>query len=49
MALKYMKQLDGLRAIAVFAVLYTHYIPTEKYLFGLNWGGFGVRFFVSPR
>jgi peptidoglycan/LPS O-acetylase OafA/YrhL len=46
MSLKYMKQLDGLRAFAVFAVLYVHYLPDKKYwLFGINWGDFAVRLF----
>ncbi|MGH7999853.1 MAG: acyltransferase family protein, partial [Brasilonema sp.] len=44
-ALKYMKQLDGLRAIAVFAVLYTHYLPEKYWLFDIYWGGIGVRLF----
>src|SRR5947208_4381885 len=44
-ALKYMKQLDGLRAMAVLAVLWTHYLPEEYWLFGIYWGGFGVRLF----
>ena len=43
--LQYMKQLDGLRAIAVLAVLWTHYIPIRYSFFGVNWGGFGVRLF----
>ena len=44
-ALKYMKQLDGLRAVAVLAVLWTHYLPEEYWLFGIYWGGLGVRLF----
>jgi peptidoglycan/LPS O-acetylase OafA/YrhL len=44
-ALKYMKQLDGLRAIAVLAVLWTHYLPEKYWLFGVYWGGIGVRLF----
>src|SRR5262245_24629688 len=44
-ALKYMKQLDGLRAMAVLAVLWTHYLPEEYWLFGIYWGGYGVRLF----
>ncbi len=44
-ALKYMKQLDGLRAMAVLAVLWTHYLPEEFWLFGIYWGGYGVRLF----
>jgi peptidoglycan/LPS O-acetylase OafA/YrhL len=43
--LKYMKQLDGLRAMAVLAVLWTHYLPEEYWLFGVYWGGVGVRLF----
>lgn len=42
--LTYMKQLDGLRAFAVFAVLWTHYLP-YRYWFGIYWGGLGVRLF----
>lgn len=46
MSLKYMKQLDGLRAFAVFAVLYVQYLPDKKYwLFGIYWGEFAVRLF----
>src|SRR5262245_10076041 len=44
-ALKYMQQLDGLRAMAVLAVLWTHYLPKEYWLFGIYWGGYGVRLF----
>jgi len=44
-ALTYMKQLDGLRAMAVLAVLWTHYLPEEYWLFGIYWGGYGVRLF----
>jgi peptidoglycan/LPS O-acetylase OafA/YrhL len=40
-----MKQLDGLRAMAVLAVLWTHYLPEEYWLFGVYWGGVGVRLF----
>lgn len=43
--LQYMKQLDGLRAIAVFAVIYTHYLPSKYWLFNTYWGGFGVKLF----
>ncbi|MFN6481905.1 MULTISPECIES: acyltransferase [unclassified Nostoc] len=43
--IKYMKQLDGLRAIAVFSVLYTHYLPAPYWLFGIYWGKFGVKLF----
>lgn len=44
-ALKYMKQLDGLRAIAVFAVLYTHYLPKNYWIFGIYWGELAVKLF----
>ena len=44
-ALTYMAQLDGLRALAVLAVLWTHYLPQEYWLFGVYWGGYGVRLF----
>ncbi|MCV3215250.1 acyltransferase [Plectonema radiosum NIES-515] len=40
-----MKQLDGLRAIAVFAVLYTHYLPKNYWIFGIYWGELGVKLF----
>ena len=46
-ALTYMKQLDGLRALAVLAVLWTHYLPQEYWLFGIYWGGVGVRLFFA--
>ncbi len=39
------RQLDGLRAIAVLAVLYTHFLPEKYWLFGYYWGGAGVRLF----
>jgi peptidoglycan/LPS O-acetylase OafA/YrhL len=42
-----MKQLDGLRALAVLAVLWTHYLPQEYWLFGIYWGGVGVRLFFA--
>jgi peptidoglycan/LPS O-acetylase OafA/YrhL len=46
-SLPYMPQLDGLRAISVLAVLYTHYWPEPNWLLGIYWGGIGVRcFFV---
>ena len=41
----YMKQLDGLRAFAVLAVLWSHYIPHKYSFWGINWGEFGVRLF----
>ncbi len=43
--LPYMKQLDGLRAFAVLGVLWTHYVPQERWLLGMNLGEFGVRLF----
>lgn len=43
--MNYMPQLDGLRAIAVFSVLYTHFLPSEYWLLELHWGGMGVRLF----
>ena len=44
-AFTYMTQLDGLRALAVLAVLWTHYLPEPYWLFGVYWGGYGVRLF----
>ncbi len=41
----YMPQLDGLRAFAVLAVLYTHFLPKQYWLLGVYWGGVGVRLF----
>ena len=41
----YMPQLDGLRALAVLAVLYTHYLPESQWLLGIYWGEGGVRLF----
>jgi len=41
----YMKQLDALRAFAVLAVLWSHYIPHKYSFWGINWGEFGVRLF----
>ncbi len=43
--LPYMRQLDGLRAFAVLGVLWTHYVPQELWLLGMNLGEFGVRLF----
>jgi peptidoglycan/LPS O-acetylase OafA/YrhL len=40
-----MPQLDGLRALAVLAVLYTHYLPESRWLFGIYWGEAGVKLF----
>ncbi|MDB9514442.1 acyltransferase [Kamptonema animale CS-326] len=42
---QYMKQLDGLRAIAIITVLYSHYSPKAYYLFNIDWGAYGVRLF----
>lgn len=42
--LAYMRQLDGLRCIAVSLVLVQHFIPSEL-LYGVNWGRLGVRLF----
>lgn len=40
---RYMPQLDGLRALAVFAVVWSHWMP--EYSGGLPWGHFGVQLF----
>lgn len=40
-----MPQLDGLRGIAVLAVMYTHFLPEPWWLFGVYWGGWGVSLF----
>jgi len=46
-SLALMPQLDSIRAISVFAVIYTHYIPIKYWAFNIYWGEFGVRcFFV---
>lgn len=42
-SLRYMPQLDGLRAIAVFAVAWSHWM--QDYTAGLPWGHFGVQLF----
>ncbi|MCW8924738.1 MAG: acyltransferase [Xanthomonadales bacterium] len=43
----YMPQLDGLRALSVIAVMYTHFLKEKYWLFDVYWGGIGVRcFFV---
>lgn len=44
-SLEYMPQLDSLRAIAVLAVVYTHFLTQKYWLFGIYWGGLGVRLF----
>ena len=36
-SLKYMKQLDGLRALAIATVLYTHYSPKSLHPFSIDW------------
>ena len=41
--LPYMVQLDALRALAVFAVIYFHYLPNYQGFF--HWGDWGVRLF----
>jgi peptidoglycan/LPS O-acetylase OafA/YrhL len=43
--LKYMRQLDGLRTFAVLAVVWTHYLPSNYWPFGVYWGGIGVKLF----
>lgn len=43
--LNYMKQLDGLRALAVLAVLYTHYLPSAYWPLNVYWGEYGVQLF----
>jgi len=40
-----MPQLDGLRAIAVLAVMYTHYLPEPYWFLSTYWGNWGVRIF----
>jgi peptidoglycan/LPS O-acetylase OafA/YrhL len=40
-----MPQLDGLRAIAIVAVLYAHLTPHSYWLLGIDWGAWGVRLF----
>jgi len=40
-----MPQLDALRAIAVLAVLYSHYLPEPRWFLGIYWGEAGVRLF----
>jgi peptidoglycan/LPS O-acetylase OafA/YrhL len=41
----YITALDGLRAVAVLSVIYTHYYSYDYWLFGVYWGNFGVRLF----
>jgi peptidoglycan/LPS O-acetylase OafA/YrhL len=41
----HLSQLDGLRAFAVMAVVYTHYVPEKYWALGIYWGGYGVRLF----
>lgn len=43
--LKYMRQLDGLRAFAVLAVVWTHYLPNNYWPLGIYWGIIGVKLF----
>ncbi len=40
-----MTQLDSLRAIAILAVMYTHFLPKQYWLFNIYWGGVGVKLF----
>ena len=40
-----MRQLDGLRAVAVLGVMYTHYLPESYWLWDIYWGSWGVKFF----
>ncbi|MDA8696119.1 acyltransferase [Flavobacteriales bacterium] len=40
----YYTRIDGLRALAVGAVMASHYLP-EEYLLGVPWGSFGVHLF----
>ena len=42
--MKYFERLDGLRALAVGAVMMSHYVPYE-YQWDIPWGGFGVNLF----
>ncbi|MDQ3195760.1 MAG: acyltransferase, partial [Pseudomonadota bacterium] len=43
----YIKQLDALRAFAVLAVLWSHYVPRKYSFLGINLGEFGVRLFFG--
>lgn len=42
--MKYFERIDGLRALAVGAVMMSHYVPSQ-YLLGIPWGSFGVQLF----
>lgn len=42
--MRYFNRIDGLRAIAVGAVMLSHYVPFQ-YQLGIPWGGFGVNLF----
>lgn len=44
MHMKYFERIDGMRALAVGAVMMSHYVP-HKYQLGIPWGGFGVHLF----
>ena len=43
-SLRYMPQLDSLRAIAVACVMYSHFVP-NKWHFGISFGPMGVQLF----
>ena len=43
--MKYVPNIDGLRAIAVFGVLVSHYLPSDNFLKKLPWGLLGVYLF----
>ena len=43
--MKYVPNIDGLRAIAVFGVLISHYLPDDNFLKKLPWGLLGVYLF----
>lgn len=42
--LAYIPQLDGLRAVAVLCVIYSHWVP-KGYHGGVEWGAMGVQLF----
>src|SRR5262245_15048430 len=44
-SLVFMPQINSLRAIAIFAVIYDHYVPENYWVFGIPWGALGVRLF----